>query len=183
MSQIASIIRSLAGHPSSVLKVCEVTSLDRGTRTIDCQPLDETAPILGASLQADSGGTQGMTLYPKVGSLVIVGLVEGTPLGAVLLADELEELNVQIGDQQISITREGIILNEGKLGGIIKITDLTSKINTLEREFNTLKQVLTSWTPIPQDGGASLKASVASWAGRQLQLTRQSDYEDTKVKH
>lgn len=180
MSQIASIIRSLAGRSSSVLKVCEVTSLDRGARTIDCQPLDETAPILGASLQADSGGTQGLTLYPKVGSLVIVGLVEGTPLGAVLLADEL---NVQIGDQQISITREGITLNEGKLGGIIKIADLTSKINTLERELNTLKQVLTSWTPVPQDGGASLKASAASWAGRQLQLTRQSDYEDTKVKH
>ncbi len=157
MSQIASIIRSLAGQSSSVLKVCEVTSLDRGARTIDCQPLDETAPI--------------------------VGLVEGTPLGAVLLADELEELNVQIGDQQISITREGITLNEGKLGGIIKIADLTSKINTLEREFNTLKQVLTSWTPVPQDGGASLKASAASWAGRQLQLTQQSDYEDTKVKH
>ena len=137
MSQIASLIRSLAGRSSSVLKVCEVTSLDRGARTIDCQPLDETAPILGASLQADSGGTQGLTLYPKVGSLVIVGLVEGTPLGVVLLADEL----------------------------------------------NTLKQVLTSWTPVPQDGGASLKASVASWAGRQLQLTRQSDYEDTKVKH
>lgn len=183
MSQIASIIRSLAGHSSSVLKVCEVTSLDRGARTIDCQPLDETAPILGASLQADSGGTQGMTLYPKVGSLVIVGLVEGTPLGAVLLADELDELEVQIGDQQVQVTREGITINGGKLGGLIKIAELTSKINTLERDLNALKQVLTSWTPVPQDGGASLKASAASWAGQQLQLTQRGDYEDTKIKH
>lgn len=183
MSQIASIIRTLAGRPTSILKVCEVTSLDRSTRTIDCLPLDETAPILGASLQADSGGTQGLTLYPRVGSLVIVGLVEGTPLGIILLADELDELEVQIGDQQISITREGITLNEGKLGGIVKIADLTSKLNTLERDLNTLKQALTSWTPVPQDGGASLKASVAPWAGRQIQLTRQGDYEDTKIKH
>nr|DAE14591.1 MAG TPA: baseplate protein [virus sp. ct87y24] len=183
MSDIASLIRQLAGCQGSVIKVCEVTSVDRSARTIDCQPLDESAPILGATLQADGEGKEGITLYPKKGALVIVALVDGTPLGAVILTDEIDELDVKIGDMSVQITKEGILLNEGKLGGLIKVEELTTKINTLEREVNDLKQVLSTWTPVPQDGGSSLKASISSWAGKQIQLSKRGDYEDTKVKH
>ena len=183
MSEIASLVKQLAGRGVSTLKFSEVTSVDRTTRTIDCQPLDESAPILGCTLQADGEGTQGLTLFPKVGSLVIVGLVDGGEAGVTLLSDELDALELQIGDQRIEVTKDGITLNEGKLGGLINIADLTSKLNTLERDLNALKQALSSWTPVPQDGGASLKASVASWAGQQLQLSQRRDYEDTKVKH
>ena len=100
-----------------------------------------------------------------------------------LLTDELDALEVKIGDKTLHFSSEGIVFNGGKLGGIIKIEELTTKLNTIEQDINSLKQSLSSWTPIPSDGGAALKAAVTSWAGKQLQKSKRGDYEDPNVKH
>ena len=70
-----------------------------------------------------------------------------------------------------------------ELGGLVKIAELTDKINLLERELNDLKSALGRWTPVKSDGGAALKLAITSWSAKQLSLTRRGDYEDTKVKH
>lgn len=183
MSQIASLVRQLSGRTSPTLSLCTVTSVDRSARTVDCQPLDESAPILGVSLQGDSEGEDGLLLLPKVGAYVIVGFVDGQDTGAVLLTDELDALELKIGSQTLVVTEAGITLNGGKLGGVVKIEKLTQRLNAIEREINALKSALGGWTPIPSDGGAALKGATASWAGKTLQLTKKSDYEDEKVKH
>ena len=122
-------------------------------------------------------------LLPKVGSYVIVGLVDGQDTGVVLLTDELDALEVKIGDKTLSFMPEGIVFNGGKLGGIIKIEELTTKLNTIEQDINALKQALSSWTPIPSDGGAALKAAVTSWSAKQLQQSKREDYEDPNIQH
>ena len=71
----------------------------------------------------------------------------------------------------------------GKHGGIIKIEELTTKLNTIEQDINALKQALSTWVPIPSDGGAALKAAVTSWAAKPLQQSKRGDYEDPNVKH
>ena len=121
--------------------------------------------ILRASTEVD--GAQ-ILLRPAVGSVVIVGSLTG----------DLDHLVVLSMDRA-----EEVIINGGSLGGIVKVKELTGKLNTLEREINDIKQLLSSWTPVPKDGGASLKAAVASWAGKPITLTRREDYEDTKVTH
>ena len=183
MSQIANIIRQLSQGSSAVLKLCSVTAVDRSARSVDCDPLDESAPILGVSLQGDQEGEDGFLLLPKVGSYVIVGLIDGQDTGAVLLTDELDALEVKIGDQSLEITSDGIILTGGALGGMVKVKELTDRLNNIERDVNSLKQILSSWSPMPNDGGAALKGVVSSWSSRRLQETKRSDYEDTKVKH
>ena len=72
MSQIAKLIGQLSGGAPAVLKACIVTYVDREARAVDCEPLDESAPILGCSLQGDQEGEDGFLLLPKVGSYVIV---------------------------------------------------------------------------------------------------------------
>ena len=174
MSQIAKLIGQLSGGAPSV---------DRDARAVDCEPLDESAPILGCSLQGDQEGEEGFLLLPKVGCYVIVGLVDGQDTGVVLLTDELDALEVKIGDKTLVFSSEGIVFNGGDLGGLIKVEELTTKLNTIEQDINSLKQALSSWTPIPSDGGAALKAAVTSWAAKQLKQSKRSDYEDKLIKH
>lgn len=52
-------------------KVCEVTAIEAGAKTIDVSPVDGTAEIFGVPLQADSEGG-GLVFFPKVGSKVVV---------------------------------------------------------------------------------------------------------------
>lgn len=183
MSEIASLVRHLAGRGVTTLKLCEVTSVDTKARTIDCQPLDETAPILDCSLQADREGAEGLTLYPKVGSLVVVGLVDGSVSGVALLADELDTLELRIGKMSLSVSADGITINDGTLGGLVKVETLVSQLNTLQREVNSLKRAFSTWVPSLGDGGTALKGAVTSWASKPVQLTQRPDIEDDKIKH
>ena len=142
-----------------------VTALSDITCEVSIDGLSIPDVRLRASTEVD--GAQ-IIVRPAVGSVVIVGSLTG----------DLDHLVVLSMDRA-----EEVIINGGELGGLIKVQELTKKINTLESEINDIKQVLSNWTPVPNDGGASLKASVASWAGKQLVLTRREDYEDNKVKH
>ena len=83
----------------------------------------------------------------------------------------------------VVVDENGVTMNGGKLGGMVKVEDITTRLNLIEKDINNLKTVFTSWVPTPQDGGAALKSSVASWAGKQLTLSQRGDYEDSKVKH
>ena len=168
MDQYRELLDHLAhaggGKPTILYQgaVAEVADI---TCTVDIDGLSVPDVRLRASTEVD--GAQ-ILLRPAVGSVVIVGSLTG----------DLDHLVVLSMDRA-----EEVIINGGSLGGIVKVKELTSKLNTFEREINDIKQLLSSWTPVPNDGGASLKAAVASWAGKQLTLTRREDYEDTKVKH
>lgn len=120
---------------------------------------------LRASTQVDGAE---LLLRPAVGSVVIIGSLTGD-------LDQLVLLQVDRAEE--------ILINGGKLGGLIKVKELTDHLNTIERDVNSLKQAFSTWTPISNDGGASLKGSLASWASKPISLSKRSDYEDDKVKH
>lgn len=68
-------------------------------------------------------------------------------------------------------------------GGILISKNTADRLNKIEDDINTLKQVFTTWAPVANDGGAALKAATASWSSQQLQDTKASDLENTKIKH
>lgn len=183
MSNIPDIIKHLAGRQEATLQICVVDSVDRAARTADCSPLNEGAPLLGCNLQACQDSQHGLIVYPKVGSYVLVGLLEGLSAGLVLLTDEVDEVEIKIGERSLQMTSEGIVCNGGQLGGLIKIEGLTSRLNAIEDDINRLKQTLSTWTPISSDGGAALKAAAASWSARPLAKTKRGDYENELIKH
>lgn len=203
MNNIKETIRQLAqGGRQSVSLVCTVEAVDRRKRTVDCTPLDESAPLLGVNLQAGQESTFGVVAFPKVGSYVVVGFVADGAAGVVLLTDEVESLEVVISgdtarisadkdgvrvtvgdDTSAELTKEGITLNGGGFGGTVKIGQLTERINAIERDINDLKNVFSGWVAVPQDGGAALSAAAAAWSATPLELTQRGDYENEKVKH
>lgn len=205
---IQTAIQKLAGEREPILKLCRVDSVDKDKRTADCTPLDDTAPLLACNLQANQIGEEGLVLFPKVGAFVLVGLMDDYDQGAVLMTDDLESLELKFekhqvelnkdnfkltnDSQTIEVTAEGIVFNGGEFGGLIKVEELTKKINAIEDDINKLKQAITSWqgqasTPVPPNspsaGLVALASGLSPWAGQQIVKTKKADYENEKVKH
>lgn len=82
----------------------------------------------------------------------------------------------------IVIKDDTITMNGGDLDGLVKINDLTKRLNAIENDINNLKLAFGNWVVAPQDGGAALYAQTRGWAGQQLALTKNSDYENDKIK-
>lgn len=202
MSGIAETIRKMAqGGRPTVSLMCTVDKVYKDTRTVDCTPLDEGAPLLGVNLQANQGSSFGVVSFPRVGSFVVVGFVAEGSAGVVLLTDDVESVEVVVSDNttravldedgariyvgeetSAELTADGVVLNGGKLGGSVKVEELTTRLNTIEKDINALKNVFSAWVVAPQDGGAALKGAASTWAGQSLTLTKREDYENEKVK-
>jgi hypothetical protein len=83
---------------------------------------------------------------------------------------------------KILVLCDQVVFNNGTLGGMIILDDAVNRWNKIEQDINNLKAVFSSWTPVPNDGGAALKTAAASWYGQQLTITQPSDVENPKIK-
>lgn len=171
---IKEAIRAIAGRGGGRLwLVGVVKSVEGESCTVDVGGLELT----DVRLTAASDGADGkLLLTPKEGSAVLLADLSG---------GELRDLAVvgYTAVESIEATCEQITLNGGENGGLVNIENLVSKLNTIEKDINSLKQAFSTWVPVPQDGGSSLKTSVASWAAQQLMQTQTSDIEDPKITH
>ncbi|MBD5231938.1 MAG: hypothetical protein HDS66_07310 [Bacteroidales bacterium] len=199
MQNLRNIIRQLAQPDGeTVALVCTVDAVDKSARTIDCSPINESAPLLGVNLQANQGADFGLCLFPEIGSFVVVGFIADGSAGVVLLTEKIESaeivitdtsavmdangVRIETGDISAQLDKNAVTFNGGSLGGLVKVEDLTKRLNLIENDINNLKNVFTSWVVAPQDGGAALKTAATSWAGLQLSTTQRNDYENIKVK-
>lgn len=183
-TDIRTIIRRLAspeGGTPTIL-VCAVTAVDTEARTVDVEPINEDAPILSVNLQANQGSRAGVVQYPRLGSHVVVGMLEGYDAGCVLLAEDVERIEVDVDGTTLQVDADGIEMNGGTLGGLVKVGALTGRLNRIERDINNLKQAVAAWIPAPQDGGAALKGILSGWAGSPLAETTEADCENKKIR-
>lgn len=173
-AEIARAIKAITGgNGGTALFTAEVKSVEGETCTVLVGELEVPDVLL---TPADEGADGKLVITPKEGSQVTLADLSGGELRhlAVVHWGEVEK---------ISLTADSIELNGGDNGGLVKIEALTDKINNIEKDINKLKQAFTTWVPVPQDGGASLKGGVASWAAQQLVQTQVSDLEDDKITH
>lgn len=200
MSDLRNIIRQLAQPDGeTVALVCTVDEVDKAARTVDCTPINEGAPLLGVNLQANQSADFGLCLFPEKGSFVVVGFVADGAAGVVLLTEKIESAEIVIGHtsavmdadglriktekMSADFNRDSIIFNGGDLGGLVKVEDLTKRLNLIENDINMLKTAMSGWVPVSQDGGAALKTAAAAWFATTLTPTSRGDYENQKVKH
>lgn len=185
---IRDIIRQIAktGQPLGCL-VCEVTAVDKAARTVDCQPVNEEAPVLGCNLQADQEATVGIVQFPRVGSYVLVAFSTDGTAGFVTLCEDVESVEVVIKDKQtasIVIDENGIVMNDGTLDGLIKINEMTDKLNNLVSEVNDFISTFNSHThqvTVAHPGGTFTTVAPASTASDVSKFDK-ADYENEKVK-
>lgn len=150
-----------------------VSNVDEVKRICDVTPLGDEATRFDVRLQSAISKEVGIVLIPKDGSDVIISFMNKTQ-AFVSLTSTLEK---------ILIDTDLVQFNGGDNGGLINIEDLVTKLNTLENDLNTLKTALSSWVPVPNDGGAALKALISTFAAATLTPTLQAELEDINVTH
>lgn len=117
--------------------------------------------IPGVRLKASEMDDDGkMLITPKIGSAVTIGSLSG----------DLAELVVLQVDHI-----ETIVINGGKLGGLINIEQLTDKINEFVEAFNAHTHQVT----VSHPGGTFTTVKPTSSA----KSFKKDDYEDVKIKH
>lgn len=163
---IAEAIRTLSGMDDLTFEssACTVKNIDTTKMVCDCTPLDGSADFLDVRLNANY--TKGFTLIPKDGSIVIVTQLSDAT-AYVSMVSEVDEIYLAGEDN----------------GGLVKVQDLVSKMNTIENDINTLKTIFSAWTPVPSDGGAALKLAAATWYAQTLTPTQVSELENKTVLH
>ena len=146
--------------------VCKVISVDLPTNTCYCEPINGDSEIQNVKLTTNTTGAGvGFLLIPKINSLVVVTFLDNSSAYVSMVA-EVDEVNV----------------NGKTLGGLVKVIDLTTKLNNLENKVNALITGISTWTPVPNDGGAALKVALTTWLSSSLTLTVRANIENILIK-
>lgn len=173
--KIAQGIRDVAhrGNGELVVMMGICISVDMTAYTAVVAPymkndVGETTNTVTVNLNTVSGSNLGLILQPTVNTEVVIMSVDGPGVYVLVQAKQVDK----------------ILMNGGCNGGLINVTALITKLNNLENDVNNLKNIFsTLWIPVPNDGGAALKAAAATWAGSTLTDSVRGDIEDTKVVH
>ena len=169
---------------AALVAVGTVQNIDEQNRSCEIK-IDDDLTLFNCRLNAVLDSYQNhLLIVPKDRSAVAFICVDGKPTDPLIIAySEIDKLLLQIENTTLQIDKDKIEINGGNNKGLINIEDLVSHINTIEDDINTLKTKIAAFVPVPQDGGAKLKADLADWTGQRITKTKTADIEDTKVTH
>ena len=161
-----------------------VTVVDKKERTCTVER-DDLPTLFDVRLNAilNPGDSQ-VTIFPKSGSRVLCALVEGQPTDAfVLTATDVEEVSGKVGEVSLQWNAEGVTLNGGKLGGLVKAKELTAQLSKLTARVDGIISALNGGVTQAQDGGAALISSIKVALAALKDREDFSSLENEKVKH
>ena len=161
---IREAIRLIAEQGDERMILATVSDVNDNDRTCTCTPINGDAEILEVRLQTTV--SVGVYLKPAEGSLVLVCMANET-LGFVVLTSELEE----------------VIYFDGSLGGLIKINELVSKVNTIENKINQIISTFNTHVHSGVTTGAGSSAITPTTISGTLTNTVVADLENGKIKH
>lgn len=125
-------------------KVCKVTDVDSGARTIDVEPVDGGAPILGVRLQASEGLDDGIYIEPAKDSFCIVTFL-GDDKAFASAFDTIEKIE----------------LGGSSNGRVVNISDLATQVDKIVLRMDALAAGIAA---IPGVTAADVKAALlAAW--------------------
>ncbi len=179
MSGVGDAIKKAATRGLQIyIKLCTVDSVDETARTINCTPLDGTAQLADVNLQSITEKNNGLLISPTVGSHVAVGFFDKNN-AVVLMYSEIEKILLDVDDI--------IVINGGKNDGLVKIKELTGKLNELKDTVNELvkqynEHIHTTTATIGAGTSVGVISPTKSSAGQAKAFT-ESDYENENIKH
>lgn len=177
MSTIAELIREIV-KPLLTLSAFtgKVVKVDKDKETCTIQPDDEGPEVFNVRLTAVIKSQDSKQLFiPVVGSEVVVGVLDNNINNCyVAQYSEIEKIEWKA---------EAIEFNGGENGGLAVVAELVKKFNRLEQKHDALCTQL-ELLPVPVSGAVSGPPVPGSFSANKINtLTKQSDLENTKVKH
>ena len=119
-------------------------------------------------LRPTTGSNTGIVMYPKIGATMLSVKIESTEEWAMIYATEYDSIEILI---------DSLVMNDGSFGGLVKIQELTNKLNALVNVYNSHTH------PVATTGTAAAQSGTAATTTAQAQTFNKSDYENTKIKH
>jgi hypothetical protein len=175
---IKEAIQILAGtfnkdHIQTIM--CKVDSVNLDDQTCDCTPIggDNTTTIPSVALTTESN--DGWLLVPSVGSTVQVTISIRNAFCFVSMFSNI--------DKAYLITENGIQLNDGSAGGLVKVAVLTQKVNALENMLNDLATKFNTHLHSGVTTGSGTSGPTTIPETTVIIPTQQSELENTKVTH
>lgn len=153
-----------------------VKSVDEDTCTIDVVTA-EGMDIFEVKLRAVKSEKYGCIIFPKVNTTVQICQINNDNDYLMLHADEVEKIYWKIQDTTKEVTKDGFIYNGGQNDGMVKVKELTQKINALENKVN---QIIAQYNSHSHSANG---ASTTTLVTGTLQVTNKNDLENTKIKH
>lgn len=144
----------------------EVISVNEITRTAMVNPLSgDYSSNLTVNLLANPN--DGFVLIPSIGSTVIIAMTNKNDYFVVQFSD-IDKVRITIGNFEILMTENELLLGDGSLNGLVKVSDLVTKLNNIENRLNIIGTWAATVTP---------PLTVTP-----LTPTIQSELENTKIK-
>ena len=145
--------------------------------------MDEELKVWEVSMQSIIKCKEGLKMFPKTGSTVLMGRIGNSNQYYVAAYSELEKWLLEIEQQSLEVTAEGHVFNKGNNGGMVKIEELVNRLNAIEEAFNSL---LNEYKSHVHNGGTiqGLTGNLTPPSTQEdIEKTQRDPLEDKKVKH
>lgn len=189
--QIRRGIRELVGENGGSLAVVEgeVKAVDWDKRTCEVDLGDgRVLPAVRLKSVIDDSNS-GLTLKPKIGSVVLVAAVGEETEQVVVQYNEVDAVELHMQDVELTIEAGKVKVkadewefNGGNNGGLAVIDKIAARCNDFEKALNEIKNVFTSHTHNVTGIGAPT-ATTTSPLTYTVPNSKGSDFENKKVKH
>lgn len=163
------LVELIKGNTPKQTSICEVLSVDENKLTCTVKELETDAELFQVRLNAGKTTLQ-TVLFPKVGSMVLVGLIgNDTRARYVSMVSEVDK----------------IYLNGGDNGGLTITPELVTQLGKLSARVDGIISAINSGTPAPgaADGGAALHTSIKLSLQSIVDNEDFSNIENEKIKH
>lgn len=173
------------GQTPLLVTIGKVKNIDEDKRICDIA-IDDDLTLNNCRLNAiiDSYSNR-LLIVPKENSMVAFIAIGGKLTEPLIIAySEIDKVLLKIGNTEVNIDTDKVEINGGDNDGIIKIQDLTDKLNNL---VDWCKNHTHSGVITAVSGGSGAPAVGTSGnTGKPISSPasfNKSDYEDTKVTH
>ena len=160
----------------TVWAICKSVDWDNKTMVATGQidSLDYSDVLLGTGFEFKK---------PKVGTICLLGIIQNTEAMTFLIdAEQIEEYLITDSTGFKLHLKEGkLSMNGENFGGIVNAKELKTQEDKNTLAIQTLQNILSSWTPVPNDGGASLKALINTFTSKPL--ADLNNIENSTIKH
>ena len=126
-----------------------VLSVDSDGRYCEVD-IDGTS-IPGVLLQPIIDNNTGIAIFPKVGAQALCLYNPEWDGWALLQASDIDHIDISIGNTSLQLSADGVVINEGRNGGLVNVNTLTSAFNSVVADITTIATTLKGLgVPIPQ---------------------------------
>lgn len=166
------LLRRVVGTKGFDTWICVVTAV--GEACCDVERIFDKLKIKNVRLNATVKDNEGLIIYPAKNSYVLVTNIDNDKY-FVSQFSQIEKITIDVNSN--------IVINGGKNEGLVKIKELTVKLNDLINSYNVFVATYNLHThKIAMVNGVQVVTATTN-SGSSAKPFNKSDYENTKIKH